>query len=181
MKDYYNRKARDEGMRARSAYKLLQINSRYHFIHPTDDALDLGCWPGGWLLALKKITKGRILGIDLQKIDPIQGVEFLRGDIREVNIEGMFKVVISDMAPKTTGMKELDAARSFELASLALETAKKHLVINGNFLVKIFQGEDFEPFLKEVKMHFKAVKAHKPEASKSKSKEMYIIALGFKG
>ena len=121
------------------------------------------------------------MGIDLQSIEQIAGVEFIRGDIREVKIEGIFKVVLSDMAPKTTGMKDVDAARSAELAFLALEKAKEHLIHGGNFLVKIFQGEDFEEFLKEVRKHFTTVKAHKPEASKSKSKEMYILGFGFKG
>lgn len=180
-RDHYTIKAKAEGFRARSAYKLLQMQARYSLVHKKDDVLDLGCWPGGWLIALKKLTAGRIVGIDLQRIEPIAGVEFIRGDIREVKIEGVFRVVISDMAPKTTGMKDVDAARSAELAFIALEKAKEHLAQGGNFLAKIFQGEDFEDFLKEVRKYFATVKAHKPEASKSKSKEMYILGFGFKG
>ncbi len=180
MKDHYTRKAKSSGMRARSAYKLLQICRKYNLIKRKDDVLDLGCWPGGWLIASKKLTKGRVVGIDLVQIKPIGGVEFYRGDVKEVvkEVSGSFDVVLSDMAPKTTGMIELDVARSIELAELALDVALKKLKDNGNFLVKVFQGEGYEDYLKKVRKSFSFVKAFKPPASKDKSKEMYIIGIG---
>lgn len=178
MRDYYTLKAKKEGFRARSAYKLIQINRKYKLIKKNDDVLDLGCWPGGWLIASKKISQGRIVGIDLKQITPIENVEFVKGDVSEVSIEGKFDVVLSDMAPSTSGIIELDVMKSLELAELALEVALKKLKKNGNFLVKVFQGEGFEEFLKKVKKNFKLAKAFKPEASKSKSKEMYIVGLG---
>ncbi|MFH1637889.1 MAG: RlmE family RNA methyltransferase [Candidatus Woesearchaeota archaeon] len=178
MRDHYTQKARKEGFRARSAYKLLQINQKYRLIKRNDDVLDLGCWPGGWIIAAKKITQGRIVGIDLKQIHPIENIEFIKGDARQASIEGKFDVVLSDMAPSTTGMIELDVMRSLELAELAFDVALKKLKNNGNFLVKVFQGEGFEDFLRKVKKSFKLAKAFKPEASKSKSKEMYIVGLG---
>lgn len=182
MKDKYTIKAKSEGYRARSAYKLFQINKKYKVIKKGDDVLDLGCWPGGWLKVAKKLSKtGRVLGIDLTKIKPIEGVEFIQGDIKEVKIEGEFDVVLSDMAPKTSGIIGLDVERSLQLSKLALKKAKKHLKNKGNFIVKVFQGKEFDDYLKMVKKYFSFVKTTKPQTSRKRSKEVYIVAMKFKG
>lgn len=182
MKDHYTIQAKREGLRARSAYKLLQLNAKYHFIKFGDDVLDLGCWPGGWLVASQRISKrGKVVGIDLTKIEPVPGADFILGDINSTRIEGKFDVVLSDMAPKTTGIIDLDVARSVGLALMALKTAKSSLKPSGNFLVKIFQGEGFDEFFGKVKKNFKFAKTTKPEASRKRSKEVYIIAFGFTG
>lgn len=181
MRDKYTVKAKSEGYRARSAYKLFQINKKYKMIKKGYDVLDLGCWPGGWLKVAKKLSKtGRILGIDLTRIKPIEGVEFIKGDINEVEIEGKFDVVLSDMAPKTSGIIDLDVERSFQLAEIALGKAKKHLKKNGSFIVKIFQGKNFDEYLKKVKKNFGFAKTTKPETSRKRSKEVYIIGMKFK-
>lgn len=179
MKDSYTVRAKKAGMRARSAYKLIQLNKRYNLIKKGDDVLDLGCWPGGWLIASQRISfTGRIVGVDLTEIKPIEGVEFIKGDVNKVKIEGKFDVVLSDMAPKTSGIMSMDVERSIDLARMALKKAKKHLKPNGNFLVKVFQGKGFDEFLKEVRKSFRFAKTTKPEASRKRSKEVYIVATG---
>jgi 23S rRNA (uridine2552-2'-O)-methyltransferase len=180
MKDHYTVKAKSQGLRARSAYKLLQLNQKYNLIKKGDDVLDLGCWPGGWLVASQRISKtGRVLGIDLTRIKPIEGVEFIQEDINKVKLEGKFDIVMSDMAPKTTGIHAMDVGRSIDLAEMALKFAKKHLKENGNFLVKVFQGEGFDDYYKKVKKYFKFAKTTKPEASRKRSKEVYIVGFKF--
>ena len=184
MKDKYTLRAKSSGLRARSAYKLFQINDKYHLIKKGDSVLDLGCWPGGWLIAARKLNgNSRAVGIDLNEIEPIQGIEFYKGDATEVidGIEGTFDVVISDMAPKTTGIIHLDVDRSLGLAEMALEIAIKKLNSKGNFLVKVFQGKGFNEFVLELRKHFLHVRIAKPEASKMRSKELYLVALGLKG
>ncbi|RME54246.1 RlmE family RNA methyltransferase [Candidatus Woesearchaeota archaeon] len=178
MRDSYTIKAKKEGMRARSAYKLVQLNRKYKLVGSNDDVLDLGCWPGGWLVALTKITKGKVVGVDLNEIQPVNGVEFIKADVFKFKINEVFDVVISDMAPKTTGIHELDCERSIDLAEAALSIAKKNLKPGGNFLVKVFQGKGFDDFLKSIKKCFAFVKTTKPEASRKRSKEIYVI--GFK-
>ena len=181
MKDKYTIKAKKEGLRARSAYKLLQLNKKYQIIKLKDNVLDLGCWPGGWLVVSKRISKtGRIVGVDLTKIKPVEGVEFIQGDINKIKIGGEFDVVLSDMAPKTTGIHVLDVEGSIDLARMALKFAQKHLKEGGNFLVKVFQGQGFDEYLKDVKKQFKFAKTTKPEASRKRSKEVYIVGFGFK-
>ena len=182
-KDIYTVKAKNSGLRARSAYKLFQINDKYHLIKRGDSVLDLGCWPGGWLVTAKKLGGLRMVGIDFNDIEPIPNVEFYRGDANEViaQIEGKFDVILSDMAPKTTGIIHLDVDRSLGLAEMAFEIAKEKLNPKGNFLVKVFQGKGFPEFVLELRKSFLNVKIAKPEASKMRSKELYIAAMGFKG
>lgn len=179
MKDFYTRKSREEGYYARSVYKLKQINQKYNLIKRRDKVLDLGCSPGGWIQASLEIIgpEGFVIGIDLSPVRKIEAknFRFIKSDIIEVKIEEIFDVVLSDMAPKTTGTRELDQERSYDLAKTALETAKKHLKEGGNFLCKIFQGPRYQEFLDEVKQSFEFIKTVKPEASKQQSKEMYVI------
>lgn len=181
MKDYYTKKSREEGYLARSVYKLKWLNKRYNLIKKGDNVLDLGCSPGGWIQASLEIigNKGKVIGIDLEKTKiKKENFEFLHGSaFDESIIEGLGKVdaVLSDMAPKTSGVKELDQGRSYDLAKQALEIAKKKLKKRGNFICKIFQGQEYETFIKEAKKEFESVKTAKPEASKKGSKEMYVI------
>ena len=185
-KDYYSRKARQEGYLARSVYKLKQLNKKYNLIKRNDTILDLGCFPGGWIQCSLEIVgdKGHVTGIDLNDVD-VKGKNFSFYKIdafsdEVFNIGNKFDAVISDMAPKTTGIKDLDRARSAKLAYRALEIAKKKLKPSGNFLAKVFQGEDFIGFLNECKKHFNFVKSDKPEASKRKSVEMYVVCKNFR-
>lgn len=184
MKDFYTRKSREEGYYARSVYKLKSINQKYNLIKKGDKVLDLGCSPGGWIQASLEIIcpEGFVTGIDLSPIRKIEAknFKFIKSDIKETKIEGTFDVILSDMAPKTTGIRELDQERSYDLAKTALETAKKHLKPSGNFLCKIFQGPRYQEFVNEVRKNFEFVKTVKPEASKQESKEMYVIGKCFK-
>jgi len=179
MKDFYTRKSREEGYYARSVYKLKQINKKYNLIRTGDKVLDLGCSPGGWVQASLELigNKGFIIGIDINNVKEIkaQNFQFIKADIETVDIDGTFNVILSDMAPKTTGDRALDQERSYSLSMAALKICDTNLVKKGNFLCKIFQGGKYPEFLKEVKKRFEFVKTMKPEASKSKSKEMYVI------
>lgn len=187
-KDFYTRKSRQEGLRARSAYKLEEINKKYKLIRSGNNVLDLGCWPGGWLLITKRIVgdRGYVLGIDEKEIREVKGVDFIEGDVFNDEVldkikEKKFDVVISDLAPNTSGILELDNERSYDLSLRALEIAKQVLNKNGNFLCKIFMGKSFSDFLSEMRKSFEFVKPAKPDASKKVSKEMYIIGKRFLG
>ncbi len=184
MKDFYTRKSREEGYHARSVYKLKDINKKFKVIKKGNKVLDLGCSPGGWIQASLEIVgeHGQVIGIDIANIKKIKAknFKFIKADIHEVEIKGKFHIVLSDMAPKTTGDQSLDHERSYDLAKTALKIAKKHLLPKGNFICKIFQGRHYQEFLKEIKQNFNYVKTAKPEASRKKSKEMYIIAKNMK-
>lgn len=185
MHDKYTDKALAEGMRARSSFKLIQINEKYHIVKRGNDVLDLGCWPGGWMIAAKRMGANKVLGIDLAKIEPVVGAEFIQGSVTESKttkkILGAFDVVLSDLAPKTSGNRSLDVARSLDLTNTALKIAIKHLKPNGNFLVKVFQGAGYQEFFNEVKKHFLFIKTVKPEASRQRSMEVYLLGIGFNG
>ena len=187
-RDTYYWKAKDEGYRSRASFKLFQINKKFNVIERGDTVVDLGAAPGGWLQAAKEISGGRILGVDLQRIEPIEGVESFRGDItsdhtikkilKTVGKEGA-DVVICDAAPNLSGNWSLDHARSIDLSTSALECAKKILKPKGHFVVKVFQGDMFKDFLDEVKNNFTYTKAYSPQASRSQSAEIYVIGKKF--
>jgi 23S rRNA (uridine2552-2'-O)-methyltransferase len=183
-RDHYYRLAKEEGYRARSAYKLLQINEKFHIIKRNDSVVDLGAAPGGWLQVAKKLSDGKIVGVDLVTIIPIPDVITFKADmtqeatadlIKEA-IGGMADVVISDAAPNLTGAWDMDHAVSVDLARSALKMAKKLLKPRGNFVVKIFQGDMFTDYLNEVRREFASVQAHSPAASRKESAETYIVA-----
>jgi len=180
-KDKYFNKAKQEGYRGRAAYKLLQIQKKYNIIKPKSNVLDIGCAPGAWLQVAKKLTSGFILGVDIVSIEPLEGIEFIKGDILEEETQNKitqpFDVVLSDIAPKTTGIKKLDQEISYDLSLMSLEVAKQHLKKSGNFIVKTFQGNQTNELVKEAKKYFELVKIHTPEATREGSKEVYIIAL----
>jgi 23S rRNA (uridine2552-2'-O)-methyltransferase len=187
-RDGYYRKAKKAGYRSRSAYKLKQINERYKVISPRDKVIDLGAAPGGWSQIAKEIVgpRGVVVGVDIQRIEPIEDVTFLRGDVAKPEILEELSsiiikadVIISDMSPNITGNYSMDHARSIDLAEKALEIAKKFLKENGNFVVKVFQGDLFDGYFNEVKTKFKFTKAHSPSASRKQSSEIYVIGKGF--
>jgi 23S rRNA (uridine2552-2'-O)-methyltransferase len=183
-RDYYYRMAKEEGYRARSAYKLLQINEKFHIIKKGNSVVDLGAAPGGWLQVAQKLSGGKIVGIDLESIEPVPGTLTFRADITQEStvelvknaLEGDADVVISDAAPNLTGAWDMDHAVSIDLARSALKMAKALLRPRGNFLVKVFQGDMFIDFLNEVRKEFVSVQAHSPLASRKESAETYIVA-----
>ncbi len=188
-KDSYFKKAKKEGFRARSAYKLIELNRKYNLIKKCDKLLDIGCSPGSWLqVAVKLVSeKGLVLGIDIMPIKNIKGAKFLQADISDPTTIDMIKtfseqfdVIISDIAPKTSGIKDLDHEKSIYLNEKVLEAAQKLLKPGGNFLCKIFQGEYFPEFLKKANKSFEFVKSSKPDSSRKESREIYIIARGYK-
>ncbi|MSR86309.1 RlmE family RNA methyltransferase [Candidatus Woesearchaeota archaeon] len=183
-KDYYFEKARKEGLRARSSYKLIEITKKYQIIRNNDSVLDIGCAPGSWLQIVKKMTKGRIVGVDLVSIKPIDGIEFIQGNIEDAEVQkklkGKFDVVLSDIAPKTTGARERDQILSYILSRTSFVMAKRLLNTNGNFVVKTFQSQETEDLVKEMKPFFGFLKRYVPESTRQGSKEVYIIATGFK-
>jgi len=188
--DHLTQKAKAENYPARSVYKLEEIQKKFKIMKPASQVLDLGCAPGSWLLyAAKQVgSRGRVFGIDLTRIDiklP-DNVTTIQDNILALKNDGFlaqgkgFHTVLSDMAPATTGRKDVDAFRSFELCTMALETARRFLSPNGNFVCKIFQGNEFKKFEKEVKLVFREYKIFKPESCRKQSKEIYIIAKGKK-
>ena len=186
--DHYSRKAQKEKYPARSVYKLQEIQKKYRLIRKGERVLDLGCSPGSWLAYAAELTGegGRVVGIDLKPVS-IQlpaHVTVYKGDVlapgEELTrkLEQRFHAVISDMAPNTTGNKDVDAARSFDLCEAALTLSQEVLVPNGAFLCKIFQGELFQAFSERVKACFKRQHIFKPQSSRKASKEIYIIGMG---
>ena len=187
--DHYSRRAKKELFPARSVYKLQEIQKKYNLIKKGDRVLDLGCSPGSWLLYAAKLAgnRGSVAGIDLKpvtiKVPP--NVAIYTGDIFSFDSLSeatgkKFNVVISDLAPSTTGIKNVDSARSFNLCRAALEIAQKILLPGGSFACKIFQGEDFKQFSDSVKESFAKCTIFKPKSSRKASKEIYIIAKGLR-
>ncbi|MDY7083157.1 MAG: 23S rRNA (uridine(2552)-2'-O)-methyltransferase [Halobacteria archaeon] len=186
--EYYNR-AKQEGYRARSAYKLKQIDDEVNIFSPGDTVVDLGAAPGGWLqVASERVGNGDVLGVDLQYIDELdaENVETLQGDITEgetraeiVECVGEADVVVSDASPDLTGTWNVDQARSVHLSRQALETAKEILRSGGNFVVKVFQGDMLADFREEVEAEFEYVRAYTPDASRDESSEIYLIGKGY--
>ncbi len=182
-KDYYYKRAKDEGYRARSAYKLKQINEKFRIIKKGSTVVDLGAAPGGWLQVAKELSGGLVVGVDIENIEPIEGVTTIKGDITDEEtlerirdaIGGSADVVISDAAPNLSGIWDVDHARSVDLARAALRIAKQLLRPGGNFLVKVFQGDMFNEYLGEVKREFSSVHSYAPPASRKESAEIYVI------
>ncbi len=186
-KDHYYNKAKQQGYRARSAYKLQQLDDAASLFDDGMTVVDLGAAPGGWLqVATERVGEtGSVLGVDRQRIDPIDGVETIRGDMtdeetRSAVIErvGDVNVVVSDMAPNMTGEYSLDHARSVHLATQAFETAMEVLDTGGDFVAKVFDGPDLEAFETTVENEFQYVRRIQPEASRKESSELYLVAKG---
>ena len=184
--DHLTQKAKSMGYPARSVFKLEDIQNRFQVISKGDTVLDLGCSPGSWTLYAAKLVgnQGKVLGIDLKAVETKLPPNALTIQDDILNPEdpafiethsGTFNAVISDMAPATTGRKDVDAIRSVELCRMALDTALKNLAVRGNFVCKIFQGNDFKAFEQEVKAAFKECRVFKPESCRKQSKEIFII------
>jgi 23S rRNA (uridine2552-2'-O)-methyltransferase len=188
--DHYARQAKKEQFPARSVYKLEEIQKKYNIIKKGNNVLDLGCAPGSWLLYSANLTgsTGRVIGIDLVpvSIHIPPHVRVHTGDILLMDDDFFkslgtdFNVVISDMAPSTTGNKFVDCTRSFDLCLSALTIAQVTLATGGSFVCKIFQGEDFKTFIDSVRSVFKNHKIFKPKSSRKASKEIYVIGFGKK-
>lgn len=191
-REYYYKKAKEENYRSRATYKLVQANEKYGFIQRNDIVVDLGAAPGGWIQAARKMTgkNGFVLGVDLKPIDPFtqEYVRTIVADLTEPGIVEQIRsflpreadVVISDAAPNITGVWEVDHARQIDLATKSLEIAQCILRPSGNFFVKVFEGDLLNDFIQTVKNLFETVKIVKPQASRAKSSEMYLLALGLK-
>ena len=183
-RDFFYRKAKDEGYRSRAAFKLKQINEKFKIINKGDTVVDLGAAPGGWLQVAKELSGGIIVGVDILDIEEIEGVDVIKGDIRlDKTIEKIKEkiksdradVVICDAAPNLSGSWSYDHARSIDLSTSALECARKILKNGGSFAVKVFQGDMFPDFLNKVRGIFGKVQAFSPEASRQQSAEIYVI------
>lgn len=175
-KDKLTVRAKKEGYKARSVYKLKQANNKFKLIKAKDKVLDLGAWPGSWMQYCQE--KGAdVVGVDLVKV---KFGKFLKADVMKEDIfdkiKGKFDIVLSDMSAKTTGIRHLDEGNSVDLAFRALEIAERVLKEKGNFFCKVFMSEEVKEFVSKVKDRFEFVKIYKPEASKKRSKEIYIIA-----
>lgn len=191
-RDYYYRKAKEEKYRSRATYKLLQAIKKYHFLKKGDVVVDLGAAPGGWLQAARKIVgnEGFVLGVDLKRIQPLEAanVQIIVGDITDSEtqkeIEGtlpsLADAVISDVSPNVSGIWEVDHARQIDLARVSLTLALKLLRVKGNFFVKVFQGDMFQSFVKEVGQHFARVEIIKPKASRARSAEIFVLGMNLK-
>lgn len=189
--DYYAKRARQEKFPARSVYKLQEIQKKYRLLRKGQTVLDLGCAPGAWLKYAADLTgeRGRVVGIDLKPVTEKlpENVRVLTEDVMDLAeapdkcselIGGGVDVVLSDMAPSTTGKKDVDAARSYNLSRAALLIGEALLTPGGAFVCKIFQGGDFEEFIACVKSSFDACKIYKPRSTRKESKETYVIGTG---
>jgi 23S rRNA (uridine2552-2'-O)-methyltransferase len=189
--DAYVKKSWQDGYRSRAAYKLLEINERDQLLRPGITVLDLGAAPGGWAQIASKILgdKGHVIATDILEMEPLPHVEFLQGDFREQPVfdqllkmlEGRpVALVISDMAPNISGVTSVDQPRSIYLAELALDMARRVLMPGGDFLVKVFQGSGDEALRKQIQASFQKILVRKPKASRPQSREVYILARGFR-
>ena len=190
-RDSYYKKAKQEGYRSRAAYKLLELQQRYRLLKPGDAVVDLGAAPGGWLQVAAKTVgpNGKIIGVDLQTIQPFRerNIILLQGDMARNEIQEQIKAglngpadcVLSDLAPKLSGIRDADMARCLELNQAALNVAIQLLRPSGSLLIKSFIGNDLHGFTAELKKYFSAVQRTKPDATRQGSSEFYFYAKGF--
>ncbi|HEU0046185.1 MAG TPA: RlmE family RNA methyltransferase [Nitrososphaera sp.] len=189
-KDQYRRLAKDQGYRARSAYKLLQLNNSYHIIKKGSKVVDLGCAPGGWLQVVTKEVghAGKVVGIDLKPVESVAGATVLKGSIEDVDmfekIAGILgskaDVILSDLAPNVSGLWDIDHARQISLSATALGFARRVLRVGGSAVFKVFEGDLLNEFRVDLKTSFGRVLLNKPSASRQESSELYIVCLDFK-
>lgn len=185
--DPYVQLAKHEGYRSRASYKLLEIIERDHLLKPGMRVVDLGATPGGWsqVVAQKLAGQGKVIALDLLEMLPLAGVTFIQGDFREDAVLAELvkaldgrpvDLVISDMAPNLSGVGLVDQARAMHLAELALEFALQHLKPGGSFLVKVFQGDGFDEYIRTMRGHFRQVATRKPKASRGRTNETFLLA-----
>ena len=189
-REHFYKEAKRVGYRARSAFKLKQIQEKFKILKKGNTVIDLGAAPGGWSQVAKEIVgeKGTVSGIDISPIKPISGITFLQGDMTKdtsiqelINIVGEKKadVVLSDMSPDISGTYSMDHARSIFLSEQALITAELVLKPGGNFICKVFSGEELQDFVQKINKRFRNVKCFSPDASRKSSSEIYIVARYF--
>jgi 23S rRNA (uridine2552-2'-O)-methyltransferase len=189
-RDKYVQSARRSGYRSRAAYKLIELDERDHLFRSGDVVVDLGAAPGGWsqVAAARVGDSGRVLAVDRLPLEPIKGVEFILGDFLEPSVAGRLRallgaegadVVMSDMAPNISGIRDSDQARALELTLSALAFSDEVLRPSGTFVVKAFHGDALEEIRREVRRKFASVAVRKPVASKDKSSEIYLLAHGY--
>ncbi|OUR74124.1 23S rRNA methyltransferase [Methylophaga sp. 41_12_T18] len=189
--DHYVKKAQKEGLRSRATFKLDEIDKKDKLMRPGMAVVDLGSAPGGWSdYALRKVgDKGTVVALDILEMTPLTGVHFIKGDFREDSVldelnnvlDGQqIDLVLSDMAPNITGVDSIDQPSSMYLVELALDFAITNLSKQGCFLVKVFQGEGFEAYLKAMRANFTKVVTRKPDASRARSREVYLLGRGLK-
>jgi len=189
-KDYFYRKAKEERFRSRAAYKLIEVVERFDLIKVGDVVVDLGAAPGGWMQTALKVVgeKGYVLGVDVKEIEPLEAenTRFVICDINDPQIVETIRdflpraadVVISDVSPNISGVWEVDHARQIDLARRSLLIADSVLKLGGNFFVKVFQGDLLEDFVSEMRQRFQFVRLIKPEASRRKSSELFVLGMG---
>ena len=193
VQDYYFKKAKKDNYPARSVYKLEEAQKKYRFIKSGDTVLDFGCYPGSWSIYAAKVVgpKGLVVGVDLQKVKKVSiakaaEIIWFCDDIMSDDIIGnvqetrkTFRIVLSDIAPQTSGNKWVDQQQSLNLAKRVFELAASLLRKDGNFYIKVFEGEDFKEFVDSVRKSFKTVKIVKPKSSRNESPEVFVLGIGF--
>jgi 23S rRNA (uridine2552-2'-O)-methyltransferase len=190
--DPFVKQAQRDGYRSRSAYKLTELNDKDRLIRPGMQVLDLGSAPGGWSQVLGKLVgaKGRVLATDILKMDSLANVDFIQGDFTDEAVVaqllewlggGKFDLIVSDIAPNITGIDSADQASSMYFLELALDTVRQTLKPGATFVAKMFQGAGSDQYVKELRTSFEKVLIRKPAASRAESREVYIVAKGFKG
>jgi 23S rRNA (uridine2552-2'-O)-methyltransferase len=197
--DPYVKLAQREGYRARASYKLMEIDEDFGLVRPGQFVVDLGCAPGAWSQYLRRrlapggaaagALDGTIVGLDVLPMDPIEGVHFIQGDFREADVLAQLQaalagrqvdLVVSDMAPNLSGIASADAARMEELVELAVEFAQSHMQPGGALVAKVFHGAGYDPVLRRLRQAFLHVKPHKPKASRDRSSETFLVAIGLR-
>jgi 23S rRNA (uridine2552-2'-O)-methyltransferase len=190
--DQYVKQSQKDGYRSRASYKLVELDKKDKLFHKGMTVLDLGAAPGGWSqVAARHIgDNGRVIASDILPMDSLAGVEFVQGDFTEndvfekiLELLGADKadLVISDMAPNMSGVSDVDQPKSMYLVELALDMARETLKTGGNFAAKVFQGEGFDAYVKDARTSFKTVVIRKPDSSRARSREVYVVGKGFKG
>ncbi|BBP68798.1 ribosomal RNA large subunit methyltransferase E [Pseudomonas sp. Seg1] len=190
--DPYVKQAQKDGYRSRASYKLLEIQEKYKLIRPGMNVVDLGAAPGGWSQVTSRLIggQGRLIASDILEMDSIPDVTFIQGDFTEDAVlaqileavgNSQVDLVISDMAPNMSGTPEVDMPKAMFLCELALDLAERILKPGGNFVIKIFQGEGFDVYLKDARKKFEKIQMIKPDSSRGSSREQYMLAWGYRG
>jgi len=190
--DPYVKQAQKDGYRSRASYKLLEVQEKYKLIRPGMRVVDLGAAPGGWSQVTSRLIggQGRLIASDILEMDSIPDVTFIQGDFTQDEVlarileavgNSQVDLVISDMAPNMSGTPAVDMPKAMFLCELALDLAERILKPGGNFLIKIFQGEGFDTYLKDARKKFDKIQMIKPDSSRDSSREQYMLAWGYRG